>query len=485
MRVFTGSLATETNTFSPLPTGLAAFTGREYFRAGTHPDRMTFYGGPLWVARQRARAEGWTLFEGLVASAQPAGTTTRDAYETLRDELLADVQAAMPLDMVLLGLHGAMVADGYDDCEADILARVREVIGPDAKLGATLDPHAHLTPEMVAQADVLVLFKEYPHSDVLARAEEMVELIVAAQAGRIRPVPALVDCHMVVPIHTTREPGRSLVVRMQAMERDGGALSVSVAQGFATGDVPGMGTKVLVYTDGDAEAATRQARDLADTVVGLREQLLMRYVPIEDALDRAVAAPSGPVVLADRADNPGSGAAGDSTFLLRAILHRGIADAAIGPIWDPGAVAIALDAGVGARLALRVGGKTGPLSGDPVDLDCTVTAIVRDMETTGNAGTSVPLGDAALVRTGTLDVVLITRRTQAFNTDLFTRLGCDPAHKKVVVVKSAQHFYDSYAAIAREVIYVGAPGSASANWAALPYRKIRHPKWPISGTANR
>jgi microcystin degradation protein MlrC len=397
----------------------------------------------------------------------------------LRDELLAVVQAAMPLDMVLLGLHGAMVADGYDDCEGDILTRVRRIVGPEAKLGATLDPHSHLTPEMVATADVLVLFKEYPHSDVLARAEEMVELIAAAQAGRIRPVPALVDCHMVVPIHTTREPGRSLVARMQAMERDG-ALSVSVAQGFATGDVPGMGTKVLVYTDGDAAAASRLAQDLAVTVIGLREQLLARYVSVADALDRVVAASTGPIVLADRADNPGSGAAGDSTSILRAMLDRGIGDAAIGPIWDPGAGAVALEAGIGARLSLRIGGKTGPLSGDPVDLDCTVSAIVRDMATTGKAGTSVPLGDAVMVRAGTLDIVLITRRTQAFNTGLFTGLGCDPARKKLVVVKSAQHFYDSYAVIAREVIYVGAPGSASAEWASLPYRKIQQPKWPIS-----
>jgi len=146
VRVFTGSLATETNTFSPLPTGLSAFMDREYFKGGTHPARMTFYGGPLWAARQRAAPLGWTLIEGLVASAQPGGTTTRHAYETLRDELLDDIRRAMPLDMVLLGLHGAMVADGYDDCEGDILSRVRAITGPGTSIGATLDPHAHPGP---------------------------------------------------------------------------------------------------------------------------------------------------------------------------------------------------------------------------------------------------------------------------------------------------------------------------------------------------
>jgi microcystin degradation protein MlrC len=128
MRVFTASLATETNTFAPMPTGLASFREAGYFPAGTHPPQMTFFGGPLWAARQRAGERGWQVIEGLVAFAQPSGTTTRAAYETLRDELLADLRAALPVDVVALGLHGAMVADGYPDCEGD-LQRVRALVG--------------------------------------------------------------------------------------------------------------------------------------------------------------------------------------------------------------------------------------------------------------------------------------------------------------------------------------------------------------------
>ena len=130
MRVFSAGLATETNTFAPMPTGLASFRDRGYFKAGTHPDQMTFFAGPLWAARQRGKALGWDLVEGMVAAAQPSGTTTRYAYETLRDELLADLRGALPVDVVLLGLHGAMVADGYDDCEGDLLERVRKIVGP-------------------------------------------------------------------------------------------------------------------------------------------------------------------------------------------------------------------------------------------------------------------------------------------------------------------------------------------------------------------
>ncbi|OYU72982.1 MAG: microcystin LR degradation protein MlrC-like protein, partial [Burkholderiales bacterium PBB5] len=160
MRVFTATLATETNTFAPMPTGLASFQQEGYFPAGTHPNQMTFFAGPLWAARQRAPVRGWTVIEGLVAMAQPSGITTRAAYEALRDELLADLRAALPVQMVVLGLHGAMVADGYPDCEGDLLTRVRAIVGPEVVVGAELDPHHHLTEAMVSQADLLIAFKQ-------------------------------------------------------------------------------------------------------------------------------------------------------------------------------------------------------------------------------------------------------------------------------------------------------------------------------------
>jgi microcystin degradation protein MlrC len=479
MRVFTGALATETNTFSPLPTGLAAFKSREYLPGGTHPDHMTFYAGPLWVARQRARENGWTLIEGLVASAQPGGTTTRAAYEALRDELLADLRAAMPVDMVLLGLHGAMVADGYDDCEGDILRRVREIVGPGAVVGAELDPHAHLTPLMVEQATVLVLFKEYPHTDVLERAQELVGLSHAACLRLQAPVPALVDCEMIVPMHTTREPARGFVSRIKELEGRDGILSISVAQGFATGDVPEMGTKVLVYADGDAGRAQALARKLADELIAMREQLMVPYRSVDEALDEALAFGGGPIVLADRPDNPGSGAPGDATFVLRRMLERGVTNAALGPMWDPVAARIAFDAGPGAVLDLRIGGKVGPLSGDPVDLRCTVKAVKAEMVMTGLSGAPAPMGDCVLVETEGIEIALTSVRNQAINIDLFTQLGCDLAAKRIVVVKSAQHFHASFSTVARHIIYVGGKGVATPDWKTLTYRNIRLPKWPL------
>lgn len=479
LRVFSACLATETNTFAPMPTGMASFRDRGYFKAGEHPDTMVFFAGPLWAARLRGKEAGWILKEGMVAAAQPSGTTTRQAYEGLRDELLADLQAALPVDMVVLGLHGAMVADGYDDCEGDLLARVRAIVGPDVVVGAELDPHNHLTAAMVDNADLLIAYKEYPHTDVLDRAFELVDLCAAQVQGRVRPVAAVVDCDMIVTMHTSRQPARGFVDRIQALEGRDGILSISVSHGFAWGDVPDMGTKLLVYADGDAAKAQSLARQLADELIGLREALAVSYPAIDAALDEALAFEGGPVIIADGADNPGGGAAGDSTFILRRMLERGIGNAAIGPMWDPIAARIAFEAGAGARLALRIGGKIGPLSGDPLDLDCTVKAVMPEMVMTGLGGAPFPVGDSALVETAGIEILLITLRNQAMGTDAFTQLGCDLAAKKIVVVKSSQHFQASFSKVGRHVIYAAAPGAVTLDLRTLPYRKVRRPKWPL------
>jgi microcystin degradation protein MlrC len=266
---------------------------------------------------------------------------------------------------------------------------------------------------------------------------------------------------------------------LQSFEGKDGILSVSVAHGFATGDVPEMGTKVLVYSDGDLALAQKLARQLADELISMRDSLLVPYRSIDQALDEALEVPTGPVVLADRADNPGSGAVGDATFMLRRMLERKIQNSAIGPFWDPIAARIAFDAGVGSTLQMRIGGKIGPLSGDPVDVRCTIKALKREMSMTSLSGGQTPLGDCALVDAEGIEIVLTSNRNQAMNIDLFTQLGCEITKRKIIVVKSAQHFYASFSKIAQKVIYVGGKGVATPDWKTLVYKKIRRPKWPL------
>lgn len=482
MRVFTASLATETNTFSPIPTSLASYEAGGIYRAGQHPDHPTFFTGPLWAARQRARERGWTVIEGLCTHAQPAGPTVRAAYEALRDELLADLKKALPVDAVLLGLHGAMVADGYDDCEGDLMARVRAICGKDTVIGATLDPHCHITETMLAAANLIICFKEYPHTDFLERAYELADLAEATAKKKVKPVTSVFDCRMINAYHTTREPMKSFVAKMRALEGKDGVLSISVAHGFPWGDVKELGTRVLVITDNRAAAGAALAEKLGRELFAIRENTFSPQLPLGEAIGKALEVNGWPVVLADSADNPGGGAPGDSTFVLEALLARKAGPAALGPLYDPLAVQFCFDVGVGARLTLRIGGKTGPSSGKPLDLEVEVRHLARNAsQSFGEARWGI--GDVATVRVGEpgseIDIVLTTVRNQGTGTDLFTANGVNLDEKRLIVVKSSQHFHAAFAPIAKAVFYIAGPGAIMLDIANLPYKKVARPKWPL------
>ena len=419
------------------------------------------------------------MVESLAAFAQPAGITVRKVYESLRDEILTDLRAADPVDIVLLVMHGAMVADGYDDCEGDLLQRVRAIVGPDVVVGLELDLHCSITQKMLDHADAIITFKEYPHVDGLARAEELFDICKRTLDGEIRPVMAMHDCRMINMWRTPVEPIRSVVADMQAAETRDGVLSVSFAHGFPWGDVPDASARTLVISNGDAALAAATAQSLGEQIWSLREQTAQEMLSIDAALDLVESASAdGPVVLADVADNAGGGAPSDSTFMLEAMLHRGMRGMLSGIYWDPVAVRFCEEGGEGAVLDLRIGGKCGVASGAPVDLRVTVRRIVHDAWQ--SFGTAVaPMGTGVWLSTDAgIDLVPCTRRTQVFHPNGLEQLGIDPAAYRGIVVKSTQHFYAGFAPIANAVYYVSAPGAIPPDFANIPYKKFDQPYWP-------
>ncbi|MGB6986462.1 MAG: M81 family metallopeptidase [Candidatus Aquilonibacter sp.] len=468
MRIFTATLVTETNTFSPIPTGWQGFN-----RSRAQSDAAS-------MAQWRALAErdGHTVAESIIAIAQPAGPTVRSVYESLRGELLTDLQAAMPVDVVLLYLHGAMVAEGYDDCEADVLERCRALVGPKAVIGAELDLHAHLTQRMLAAANVIISYKEYPHTDIVARAADLYRICVDAAAGKTHPVSATYDCHMTGIFPTTAQPLRTFVDDMTARERDG-VLSLSLIHGFPWGDVPEAGVKMLAVTDGDAALAARVAEEFGQRFWTMRKDASLSGTSVSDALDAVSAAPEGPIVLADFADNAGGGAPGDSTFILQALLQRGIENVVTGTYYDPIAVDTCFEAGEGATIDLRFGGKLGVASGAPIDARVTVMRVLEAHQQDAMDDTiPVLLGRSAWIRTRGIDIVLASHRTQVFSPNAFTGLGITLDDKRAIVVKSSHHFYGKFAPLAKRVLHVSAPGTLSLDFASIPYKQRDPTYWP-------
>ena len=479
MRLFTATLATESNTFSPLPTSLDAYKEGVFLRPGEHPDSTPLMcTAPLFVARSRAARDGFTLIEGSCFAASPAGTTNQRDYGAMRDEILDQVRAALPLDGVLLGLHGAMVAHGYDDVEGDIIERVRALVGRDCVIGVEFDPHCHLTRKRVSLSDIVILYKEFPHTDVVDRAEEVLDLVLRTIRKEITPVISLYDCRQIGSYPTTLPLMRGFVDRVSAMEGRDGVLSISIGHCFPYADVPEMTGRVLVITDGDKAGADALAIRLGEEFVSMRGRTAPDYLTPDEAITAAEALNGNPIVMADPADNAGGGAPSDNTTILRRMIDCQVRDAALGPIWDPVAVRLCFDAGLGASFPLRFGGKIGPASGQPVDAVVTVTGLKRDC-TQSFGPTRVSLGDCAAVRVGGIEVVLITIRTQALGLELFRNVGVEPTEKKMVVVKSTNHFHAAFGPIAEKVLYIDADGPIPRDYTKIPYTKVQRPIWPL------
>jgi len=479
MRLFTACLGTETHTWAPLPTDTKAFEDTYLIRGGEHPDAANMFGVPLKIWRGHADAKGWETVESLCAFATPSGLVVKRTYEAYRDEILTDLKAALPVDAVMLSLHGAMVADGYDDCQDDLVHHIRALVGPDVFIGCELDLHCHMTRRFLDEINAVVIFKEYPHIDFAERAEELWTLLERTLAGEIKPVISSFDCRMIDLFHTTREPMRSFVDGMAALEGKDGVLSVSLGHGFPWANIPHVGARMVVITDDAKDKGDRLAEELGRKLWSMRSDVVPKVTELDAAIDQALASSARPVVFGDIADNPGGGAAGDSTFIARALIERGITGAAVGGIWDPIAVDICRGAGVGAKLGLRLGGKAGPWSGEPLDLQVTVTGVFDDMLAEGLSGSVRPMGATVALEADGIEYVVHAVRTQNFHPSFFANAGIDYASKKILVVKSMQHFYSNYAAITDTVIYVSTPGVVDHNIKRLPLERAARPVWPL------
>ena len=478
MKVFIAGLSTETNSFSPLPTGMLGFSDGSIYHGDATVAEVQYWTAPLHIWRKRAEALDWQVVESLCAAAQPAGPTVRSVYEGFRDEILADLRAAGPVDIILISLHGAMIADGYDDCEGDLISHCR-AIAPNAVIGGLLDPHCHLTNAMLTDATLLVAYKEYPHIDVPERSEELFSLAADTAEGKIKPVMREYDCRMIVGMPTPSGTMRKFVDDMTARESEPGILSLSLAHGFPWGDHPRTGARAFAICDGDADHAAAEAKRLGQSLFALRHEVGSTYVDIAQALDMAEAEPKGPIILADTADNAGGGAPSDATFLLRAILERGLTSVATGIFWDPIAVRICREAGEGATLPLRLGGKCGPMSGDPLDLTVTVRKCASGLSQLFGE-LSAPLGEMVWIEADGVDIVINDIRTQTFHPMAFEQLGIDLSKRRIVCVKSSNHYQAGFNPIAAQVIPVATPGAITPDFANIPYKNRAKNYWPAT-----
>lgn len=480
-RAFIAGLFHETNVFSPIPTNLDSFDiWRPAGRQLPPADLDTLGYGAFW---QHALRTGLQVAPSLFALCQPSAPLPAADWQRLEAELLEDLRDAGAVDRVFLFLHGALCVQDCEDPEGGLIATIRARVGPHVPIAALMDLHGNVSERMLKCADFVLACLEYPHTDFGERAEWAFGLLERAVRGEVRPVTAAARLPIVGAYPTTMPPMADFVAAARDAQRRPGVLAVSAFHGFWLADQPHACACVLVTVDGDVPEATR----LIDTLARRFAAAAVDPVPglsAEDAVDEALRlAPTlrRPVVIADRADNAGGGAGGDSTYLLRALLERGVDGASLALLWDPMAVEFAHRAGVGSRLALRLGGKVGPLSGDPLDVQAQVVALRTDARQAlfARGEPRAALGRTALLRVDGVEVVVNAERQQVFDPRVFTEHGIEPETRSLLVVKSTTHFRNGFASIAGAILDCDTPGSVTTDPALLPYRRLQRPIAPL------
>jgi len=484
-RIAVGGFQHETNTFAPQQATFFDFEKHDGWpglsRGPALLEAVEGMNLPVAGAIAAARDDGHETVPLLWCSAEPCSYVTEDAFERITAMLCEDLAAHGPFDGVYLDLHGAMVVEHHQDGEGEILRRVRAVVGDELPLVASLDLHANVTEAMIAGADVLTIFRTYPHVDMADTGARAYRQLARRLAGT-RVAKAFRKLPFLVPLTgqcTYFDPAKSLYALAEELE-DGRAQSADFAFGFPPADILECGPGVVAY-DPDPERAQAAAEAYYDAVLDAEARFENPILPAEEAVRRALANRDGrPVVLADAQDNPGAGGSSDTVGLLRELVRQGARGAVMAILNDPEIAARALEAGLGASIEAGLGGKSGQPGQAPYRARFAVEAL-GDGRFAGTGtllkGARMELGPMALLRVEEGDsevrVVVGSKRFQCLDQSIFRHLGIEPAAQRIVAVKSSVHFRDDFDPIAAETIAVEAPGAHPCRLLDVPYRNLR------------
>jgi microcystin degradation protein MlrC len=476
MRIAVGGFLHESTTFVDQPT-----TWDDFARTGAWPGACegaamlaTLEGLNVGISGfvDEARKAGHEIVPTIWAMAQPAGPVTAHAFERVSAALVDGYRRAAA-DAIFVELHGAMVAEGYDDAEGELLRRIRAVVGPAVPIVGTLDLHVNMTAQMLDTTNLLSAYRTYPHVDwgeTGARVARWLDRVLAwgpspAKAMRRMPflIPVTAGCSLISPV-------KELYELLEAIETESG-VHLNFTPGFPPADIAECGPAVFGY-GADKGTVERAVDQLADAVIAAEPTFAaQRVLPVAEAVANAMrisATASKPVLLADTQDNPGAGAPSNTTGIIAELLKQGAEGAIVGIFHDPALAAAAHAVGIGAHL-------NTPIGPDPVPGPWTVVAL-SDGAFEGTSpmlrSKTAQMGKTAVLRQNGVEVLVASIRQQPIHRETFSHLGIDPCERRIVALKSSVHFRAGFQEIAHEVITCASPGMNLADPAGFPYAKL-------------
>jgi len=458
MRIAIAGMAIESCTFSPLITTLGDFT------LWRESDLLARY--PFLAAYSDV-----TFVPLLAAGALPGGVVAHAAYQQMTDEILHGLARLGPFQGVYLDMHGAMAVEGLDDAEADFFAAVRAVAGREALLSASYDLHGNVSEQIMRELDLLTAYRTAPHTDVEETRARAVRLLVDCLRAGIRPhtafvpIPALFSGEQTM---TTVEPGQRVYADVEAQAQPPDVLDASLLVGYVWADQPRVGASA-VACGMDAVATRAAAARLAQSYWDARASFTfpMPAASVDRCIEQAMQATDVPVFISDAGDNVTAGAPGDVPYVLERLLAHGVARAVVASLVDPAAVAACEAAGVGAQVAVALGGKLDRANGRPLQVTGTVEAC-----------TAADGNHRAVLRVGGVAVILTAQREAFTLLGQFRRLGIEPTGEPLIVVKLG-YLFPELQPVAAQSLLALSPGIVTPDVTALVYHRVRRPSFPL------
>ncbi|GAA4650257.1 M81 family metallopeptidase [Kistimonas scapharcae] len=422
----------------------------------------------------------------IAAEAMPSAPADAETYGYLSGLILEEVQKGV--NRILLALHGAMITENTLDGEGTLLKRIR-AIAPDIPIAVSHDFHANVTVSTVTNCTVLTGYKTYPHTDLYETGYKAACILYDAMQGQCNPVMAWRKLPLMS--HTLKqgtddEPFKLLIRRCREAERETGVLNVSLFGGFPLADSPYTGSSVVVVTDNDDLLANRIATDIAEACWDSRHQQIYQSTPLSDQIQTAKKLTDGPIILLDHCDNCGSGGTQDVMTVIRAIMEAGLEDVIVAAVWDPKAVATMQAAGVNAEVALPLGGNTDmpaiQQSGHPLQVQGNVTHLTDGrfrIDGPMYHGLEVSMGPTAVLDTGNMQIIVVSRHIEPWDPGLFHSLGIDPAQKRYLLLKSRIHYRAGFADMARHTLLLDGDGVTTSDYQLLPFHHLKRPVFPL------
>ena len=481
LKIALAGVSHETNTYCAQPTPLEAFTVRrrgdeELAQASARSEQI----------RAAAEEIGAELVPVYMAGEKPSGTIEAAAWAQMKADLLADLKAELPVDGVLLSLHGAGVVEGEDDLEGDLAEAVRELVGPNVPITAFFDLHGNATQRMADALDITLACHEYPHVDLLERGVEALKLIPRIRSGELKPVTHVETLPMLLqPSDTFEGPMKKVNELCRSIEERPGIIECGLFHGFPYADTPLVGCHIIVTTDGDPDLARTTAAEVGAYIWENRDSFLRPCLTSEEAIAQALAVDGLPVVINETSDNPGGGSPGDGTHLLRALIDQKVEGCCFGFVFDPEVIAQAIEAGVGSTIDVKLGGKHDDIHGAPIEAEAYVKAIT-DGKFTGRDRYKYPqdLGKSVRLVIGGIDVVVTDKPGQVSDSGVFLLHGIDVDVYKIVALKSSNHFRAGFQDRAKAIITADGPGLTTLNIASFDRVRTPRPIWPLDAEAS-